>query len=309
MPALPFKQVDVFTRKPFMGNPVAVILDGAALSTQQMQQIANWTNLSETTFLVPVTDAQADYHVRIFTPHAELPFAGHPTIGTAHALLEAGMVKAKEGVLVQQCRKGLIQLTVDQGHISLRMPEPVITTLNDAQCEELDAVLGLQVERAFTPCLVDVGARWVVAQIDSAQAVLAARPDFVRMKEQDKKGHHTGVVIFGPHADGRAARIEIRAFAPAHGIDEDPVCGSGSGSVGVFIRHTGQVERFGGEFVASQGAAVGRDGQIRLVLGEQSVEVGGYSVTCVDGVLTTPSLPGVAVAGASGVTAYQVARA
>ena len=287
MTALPFKQVDVFTRKPFMGNPVAVILDGAALSTEQMQQIANWTNLSETTFVVPVTDAQADYHVRIFTPNAELPFAGHPTIGTAHALLEAGMVKATDGVLVQQCRKGLIRLKVSDGHISLRMPEPVITTLTKAQCDELDAVLGIRADRAFTPCLIDVGARWVVAQADSAQVVLDARPDFVRMKEQDRKGHHTGVVIFGPHSDGREARIEIRAFAPAHGIDEDPVCGSGSGCVGAFIRHTMQVDRFGAEFVASQGAAVARDGQVRLVLNDQAIEVGGYSVTCVDGLLTS----------------------
>ena len=289
MPALPFKQVDVFTRQPFMGNPVAVILDGAALSTQQMQQIANWTNLSETTFVVPVTEAQADYHVRIFTPNAELPFAGHPTLGTAHALLEAGMVKAKDGMLVQQCRKGLIRLKVEGAHISLGMPEPAMTPLNDAQCDELEAVLGLRVDRAFPPCLIDVGARWVVAQVESAQAVLDARPDFVRMKEQDRKGHHTGVVIFGPHADGVEERIEIRAFAPAHGIDEDPVCGSGSGCVGAFIRHTGQMARFGRQFIASQGQAVGRNGQISLVLSEPSVEVGGYSVTCVDGVLTTPS--------------------
>lgn len=290
MPALPFKQVDVFTRKPFVGNPVAVVLDGAALSTEQMQQIANWTNLSETTFVVPVTDAQADYHVRIFTPHAELPFAGHPTIGTAHALLEAGMVKASDGVLVQQCRVGLVRLKVEAGQdgaqsISFSLPEPAITPLDEAQCDELDAVLGLRVDRGHTPCLVDVGARWVVAQLDSAQAVLDARPDFVRMKEQDRKGRHTGVVIFGPHNDGRAARIEIRAFAPAHGIDEDPVCGSGSGTVGAFIRHTGQVGRFGSAFVASQGVVVKRDGQLRLAVSEKAVEVGGNSVTCVDGVL------------------------
>lgn len=290
MPALPFKQVDVFTRKPFMGNPVAVVLDGAALSTEQMQQIANWTNLSETTFVVPVTDAQADYHVRIFTPHAELPFAGHPTIGTAHALLEAGMVKATDGVLVQQCRVGLVRLKVEAGQdgaqsISFSLPEPAITPLDEAQCDELEAVLGLRVDRGHTPCLVDVGARWVVAQLDSAQAVLDARPDFVRMKEQDRKGRHTGVVIFGPHNDGRAARIEIRAFAPAHGIDEDPVCGSGSGTVGAFIRHTGQVGRFGSAFVASQGVVVKRDGQLRLAVSEKAVEVGGNSVTCVDGVL------------------------
>ena len=289
MPALPFKQVDVFSREPFMGNPVAVILDGAALSTQQMQQIANWTNLSETTFVVPVTEAHADYHVRIFTPSAELPFAGHPTLGTAHALLEAGIVKPKDGVLVQQCRKGLIRLEVDGTHISLAMPEPAITPLDQAQCDELEAVLGVRVDRAMTPCLIDVGARWVVAQVASARAVLDVRPDFVRMTEQDRKGRHTGVVIFGPQPDGIEARIEIRAFAPLHGIDEDPVCGSGSGCVGAFIRHTGQVERFGRTFAASQGQAVGRNGRIRLMLSEQSVHVGGYSVTCVDGVLTTPT--------------------
>lgn len=290
MAHLPFKQVDVFTRTPFMGNPVAVVLDGGELSTDQMQRIANWTNLSETTFVVPATDPQADYHVRIFTPQAELPFAGHPTIGTAHALLEAGLVKAEDGVLVQQCRKGLIRLTVRAGRdcaqaISFSLPDPDITRLNEAQCDELEAVLGVRVDRANAPCLVDVGARWVIAQLDSAQAVLDVRPDFVRMKEQHIKGRHTGVVVFGAHGDGHAARIEIRAFAPAHGIDEDPVCGSGSGCVGAFIRHTGQVERFGAEFQASQGAAVGRDGQIRLVLGEEAIEVGGYSVTCVEGTL------------------------
>ena len=290
MPALAFKQVDVFTRKPFMGNPVAVVLEGGALSTEQMQQIANWTNLSETTFVVPATDSQADYHVRIFTPNAELPFAGHPTIGTAHALLEAGVVKAKDGALVQQCRVGLIRLKVEAGQdgarsISFSLPKPGITQLEAAQVDELEALLGLRVNRRHAPCLVDVGARWVIAQLDSAQAVLDARPDFVRMKEQDRKGRHTGVVIFGPHGDGREARIEIRAFAPAHGINEDPVCGSGSGSVGAFIRHTGQAGRFGGAFQASQGAAVGRDGQIRLVIDEGAVEVGGYSVTCVEGTL------------------------
>lgn len=290
MPHLPFKQIDVFTRKPFMGNPVAVVLDGGTLSTEQMQRIANWTNLSETTFVVPATDPQADYHVRIFTPQAELPFAGHPTIGTAHALLEAGMVKASDGVLVQQCRKGLIRLKVQAGQdgaqsISFGLPDPEIARLTGAQCDELEAVLGAPFDRAMAPCLVDVGARWVIAQMDSAQAVLDVQPDFVRMKEQDRHGRHTGVVVFGPHGDGREAKIEIRAFAPAHGIDEDPVCGSGAGCVGAFIRHTGQAGHFGTEFQASQGAAVGRDGQVRLVLLEGAIEVGGYSVTCVDGVL------------------------
>lgn len=138
MPSIPFKQVDVFTSVRFKGNPVAVVLEADALSTEQMQRIANWTNLSETTFVVPVTDARADYHVRIFTPGAELPFAGHPTIGTAHALMEAGMIAARNGVLTQQCRAGLVRLKVERAAdgaqwIYFELPEPKTTALDAAQ--------------------------------------------------------------------------------------------------------------------------------------------------------------------------------
>ncbi len=286
----PFKQVDVFTNVPFKGNPVAVVLKADGLSTEQMQQIANWTNLSETTFVVPATDAGADYHVRIFTPKAELPFAGHPTIGTAHALLEAGLIEAKDGALVQQCGAGLVRLHVTRGQdgaqwIAFDLPEPKMTALNAEQVAELERLLGAPLLREFAPYLVDVGPRWVVAQLPSAQAVLAAQPDLLRMKAQDLKGRHTGVVIFGEHDMAAHAKIEIRAFVPAHGVDEDPVCGSGTGSVGAFIRHSRQTGRFGSDFLASQGAAVGRTGVLRLVLSEQTIQVGGNAVTCVDGTL------------------------
>lgn len=290
MPTLPFKQVDVFTNVRFKGNPVAVVLKADGLSTEQMQQIANWTNLSETTFVVAATVAGADYHVRIFTPKAELPFAGHPTIGTAHALLEAGLVKAREGALVQQCAAGLVKLAVTRDQhgtqwISFDLPEPTMMPFDAAQTAELEAILGTPVSRDFAPCLVDVGPRWVVAQLPDAKAVLAAQPDLLRMKAQDVKGRHTGVIIFGEHDSGADAKIEIRAFVPAHGIDEDPVCGSGTGSVGAFIRHTGQIGRFGGEFLASQGAVVGRAGLLHLALSDQRIQVGGNAVTCVDGTL------------------------
>lgn len=291
MAKIPFKQVDVFTSVPFKGNPVAVVLDGGGLSSQQMQQIANWTNLSETTFVVPVTQAGADYHVRIFTPRAELPFAGHPTIGTAHALLEAGLIVAHDGALVQQCRAGLVKLAVTrdaQGaqSIAFTLPEPTVTALDAQQVAQLEGALGVALQGEFAPCLVDVGPRWVVAQLASAQAVLAVRPDFQRMKAQDLQGGHTGVVIFGAHDAAAAANIEIRAFAPAHGIDEDPVCGSGAGSVGAFIRRSGQGERFGGDFLAAQGAVAGRAGVLRLVVSAQSIQVGGNAVTCIDGCIT-----------------------
>ena len=291
MASVYFKQVDVFTKVRFSGNPVAVVLCADALSTEKMQQIANWTNLSETTFVVPITDPRADYHVRIFTPNAELPFAGHPTIGTAHALLEAGLIEAKDGVLVQQCGVGLVKLRVEPGEdgakwIFFDLPEPTMTELNAAEIQAMEAILGTSLKQFPTPCLVDVGARWVVVQLPSAQAVLQARPDLLRMKEQDLKRRHTGVVIFGEHERNAPGRIEVRAFAPAHGIDEDPVCGSGNGCVGAYLRHTRQTGHFGEDFLATQGAAIRRAGMIRLILNGNAVQVGGNAITCVDGTLS-----------------------
>ncbi|WP_020653394.1 PhzF family phenazine biosynthesis protein [Massilia niastensis] len=291
MAHLPFKTVDVFTTVAFKGNPVAVVLDAGGLSARQMQQIAHWTNLSETTFVVPRTVDGADYHVRIFTPGAEMPFAGHPTIGTAHALLEAGMIAPKDGVLVQQCKAGLVRLEV--GHaadgarwISFDLPAPTITPLDAGQAGELEAILGSALEQDPAPCLVDVGARWVIAQLASAQAVLDCAPDLPRMRLQDLAGRHTGVVIFGKHGPENRARIEVRAFAPAHGVNEDPVCGSGNGAVAAYIRHTGQAGEFGGEFLASQGQVLGRAGVLRLSIPEGAIRVGGNAVTCIDGSLS-----------------------
>lgn len=152
MTRVPFKTVDVFTTVPFKGNPVAVVLNANGVTTEQMQQIARWTNLSETTFVVPATAEGADYHVRIFTPGAELPFAGHPTIGTAHALLEAGMIETKNGALVQQCGAGLINLKVEHASdgarwISFDLPEPKFGTLDDTQIKELEAILATPLEK------------------------------------------------------------------------------------------------------------------------------------------------------------------
>ena len=156
MNQLAYKTVDVFTTVPFKGNPVAVILDAKGLSTEQMQQIANWTNLSETTFIVPVTEEGADYHVRIFTPNAELPFAGHPTIGTAHALLEASLVKAREGKLVQQCGAGLVTLNIEQTTdgaqwIFFDLPTPKFSALDSDETAELESTLGTNLQQDMTP--------------------------------------------------------------------------------------------------------------------------------------------------------------
>ncbi|SFC23180.1 PhzF family phenazine biosynthesis protein [Massilia yuzhufengensis] len=289
MARLPFKTVDVFTTVPFKGNPVAVVLDAGGLTAGQMQHIASWTKLSETTFVFPATADGADYHVRIFTPGAELPFAGHPTIGTVHALLEAGVVQAKDGVLVQQCGAGLVTLRVEAGEgaqwISFELPTPGFTELDAGEVVQLESILRADLEVNTAPYLVDVGARWVVAQLTSARAVLACEPDLQRMKAQDVKGRHTGVIIFGQHDAGGEAGIEVRAFAPAHGIDEDPVCGSGTGAVAAYLRHTGQLGEFGRDFLATQGEMVGRAGTLRLSISDKAIHVGGNAITCVDGSL------------------------
>ena len=284
----PFKQVDVFTTVPFRGNPVAVVLDGNGLDAEQMQRIANRTNLSETTFVLPSTTVGADYRVRIFTPSSELPFAGHPTIGTAHGLLEAGLVTAREGQLVQECGAGLVRLSVEingagQRMIAFELPRPEVTEMTDAQLDELQAILGTKLGSAARPRLIDVGARWIVAQLPDASAVLSARPDLDRMKVQDLRARATGVVIFGAYELGQSAQIEVRAFAPSCGVNEDPVCGSGNGCVAVFIRESNQTTRFGTAFVASQGHVVGRSGLLHIGIQADRVNVGGAAVTCING--------------------------
>jgi PhzF family phenazine biosynthesis protein len=292
MPRHPFKTVDVFTATPFLGNPVAVVMDADGLAPAQMQRIANWTNLSETTFVLRPARAGADYRVRIFTPGAELPFAGHPTIGTAHALLEADAVGARDGVLVQECAAGLVRLDVrhaDDGArwLSFELPPPALTPLDAADAAELAAILGAPPVDTAPPCLVDTGTRWVVAQLPDAGAVLAAAPDLARMQAWNRAGGHTGVIVFGAHALGAAARIEARAFAPAHGVPEDPVCGSGNGAIAAWLRHTGRSDAFGRDFLSSQGAAVGRAGIVRLSIAPDAIRVGGTAVTCVEGHLAS----------------------
>lgn len=289
MSLIPFKQVDVFTDTPYLGNPVAVILDGQGLSPEAMQRIANWTNLSETTFVLPPTQPGADYRVRIFTPQSELPFAGHPTLGTAHALMEAGRISAKNGKLVQECGAGLVELTVTpcEGSsplIAFKLPEPRLVAMSDAQVDEMESILGAAIVREHTPKLVNVGPIWTIVQLESAKAVLDLRPDFARMAEFDKRNKAIGIVVFGAYGKGTAAAIEVRAFAPSAGVNEDPVCGSGNGSVAAFIRDTGQIGKFGTRYAATQGAVVGRAGKLTVDFeGTSSIRVGGQSVTCIEG--------------------------
>ena len=276
MRAVRFKQVDVFTRVPFRGNPVAVVLEAQGLSTQDMQRIAAWTNLSETTFVLP--SSSADYKLRIFTPRAELPFAGHPTIGSAHAALEAGIVKAKGGKLKQECGAGVLELQLDGDTLWLDAPKATETAFSEVAV--LEKILGEKAEGR--PCVINVGPRWLVAELADADAVGRLDPDMAALAALSVRLEIGGVTVYGASSDGIAA-IHVRSFAPAHGIPEDPVCGSGNISAAAYLRNAG---RLPGGYLARQGMQLGRDGRVSIRFDGERILLGGSAVTCVDGTLS-----------------------
>lgn len=270
-----FKQVDVFTDKPFLGNPVAVVIGADGLDARTMQRIACWTNLSETTFLLG--SAKADYRLRIFTPRQELPFAGHPTIGSAHAALESGFVPRKSR-LKQECGAGLIELSVeDDGRIFLKGPP--------AKAERMEREIpSIPLVPASAAMKIDVGPVWVVGEVSDAAALAALKPDMTALAQWSDALRVTGTTVFAPSGDS-LSRIHVRSFAPAHGIPEDPVCGSGNLSVGVFLRENRLLERFGNAYVARQGMQLGRDGRVSVRIKDSGIEIGGHAVTCIEGTL------------------------
>ena len=272
---LKFKQVDVFTAKPFLGNPVAVVIGAEALDTAAMQRIACWTNLSETTFLLKST--QADYKLRIFTPRAELPFAGHPTVGSAHAALESGFVSRKAS-LTQECAAGIIPLSVEGSKIFLTAPEARVTAFSS---KSLENSLGGNVANLQR---VNVGPVWIVGEVESAAALAAMTPDMGALAAASNQAEAGGVTLFAKSNDEDTA-IHVRSFAPAHGINEDPVCGSGNISVAAYLKSTNGLSRFSSSYTARQGMQLGRDGRVYVRVGDGGIEVGGDAVTCVDGTL------------------------
>jgi PhzF family phenazine biosynthesis protein len=267
---LPFKQVDVFTDRPFLGNPVAVVIGAEKLDAAAMQRIACWTNLSETTFLLK--SEVADYRLRIFTPRQELPFAGHPTIGSAHAAIESGFVK-KRNLLRQECGAGVVELSVEGEAIFVKAPEAKI------------AKVAQTLPFASELLRVDVGAVWVVGEMPDAGAVARLQPDMAALTQFSKQLEASGVTVFARSGDDVSA-IHVRSFAPAYGIPEDPVCGTGNISVAAYLKHTKQLSRFGERYVARQGMQLGRDGRVSVRVDPDGIRIGGASVTCVDGVLT-----------------------
>jgi PhzF family phenazine biosynthesis protein len=269
----PFRQVDVFTTEPFSGNPVAVVLDGAGLSTAQMQQFAKWMNLSETTFLLQPAAPGADYRVRIFTPVAELPFAGHPTLGTCQAWLEHGGTPARPGVVVQECAAGLVQVLRGPDGLAFAAP-PLLRTgpVEEPLLQHIASVLRIDRAEIQDAEWADNGPGWVAVLLADAGAVLALRPGFVDLD--------LGVV--GLHPAGSPEAVEVRAFFPKDGATvEDPVTGSLNAALAPWLLRTGRVTV---PYVASQGTALGRAGRVCVSRdSDDAIWVGGATVTRVSG--------------------------
>jgi PhzF family phenazine biosynthesis protein len=285
MRRIAFYQVDVFTAVPFKGNPVAVVLESKGLSAAQMQMIANWTNLSETTFVEPPTDPAADYRLRIFTPQAEVPFAGHPTIGSAHAILESGHIPKQPERLVQECGKGLVELRIDSGRLFLRLPTAVFSSADESQLKSAATALGIGLNAIERAAIVDVGVNWFTFQLRDADAVIMLKPDMAAIAALPAP--LTGLNVFGFYKNGGPADIEVRSFAPACGVPEDTVCGSGNGCVAAFINRERLVDRQ--SYISSQGRCLRRDGRVEVRFENDAIWLGGNSVTCVEGTLKIPA--------------------
>jgi PhzF family phenazine biosynthesis protein len=269
--------VDVFGAAPYTGNPVAVVLDGEGLSTEQMQRFAAWTNLSETTFVLAPTVPEADYRVRIFTPVLELPFAGHPTLGTCHAWLgEQGEPPHEQPPddVVQECGAGLVRLRVQPERIAFAAP-PLLRegpVRDVGLLEHIAEVLRIERAAIVDAEWADNGPGWVAVMLDDAEAVLAMRPGFVDLD--------LGVV--GPYPPGSPQAFEVRAFFPKDGTTvEDPVTGSLNAAIAPWLLRSGRAQA---QYVVSQGTVLGRSGRVHVERDDDgTVWVGGATVTCVTG--------------------------
>ena len=270
-----FVQLDVFTSVPFLGNPLAVVIDADGLSTDQMQQFAQWTNLSETTFLLAPTHPEADYLVRIFTPGGELPFAGHPTLGSAFAWLHHGGTPRHPGIITQECGVGLVTVRTDGASMSFAAP-PLIRSgpLEESVFAEAITALGLNRDDVLDAAWIDNGPGWLGLLLKSRKDVLAIKPQTTELK----------IGVAGPHEPNSPFAYEVRAFFPTGGVTiEDPVTGSLNASLAQWLIGSG---RYTAPYIASQGTAIGRAGVVRITTDDSgAVWVGGDVVACIEGVV------------------------
>jgi PhzF family phenazine biosynthesis protein len=268
-----FSQVDVFGSGGCSGNPVAVVLDAEGLGDEEMQRFANWMNLAETTFVLPPTRPEADYRVRIFTPVLELSFAGHPTLGTCHAWLEAGGGPGRAGEIVQECDAGLVRIRPEQDRLAFAAP-PMVRSgpASEEDAAKVAAALGVEPGEMLAVEWVDNGPGWIVAMLESAERVLELRPG--------RLDFDLGAVGF--HPPGAEMAIEVRAFAPVNGLAmEDPIAGGLHASVAQWLLGS---DRLSAPYVASQGGAIGRAGRVHVSTdGEGTIWVGGRNETVVEG--------------------------
>jgi PhzF family phenazine biosynthesis protein len=263
----------VFGSAPYRGNPLAVVLDGEGLTTEQMQRFAHWTNLSETTFVLPSASEGADYQVRIFTPVAELPFAGHPTLGTCHAWLETGGTPHQPGTVVQQCGAGLVNLRKTADGLAFAAP-PVLRAgpVDEDLLGQIASKLRIDRAEIVAASWADNGPGWVAVMLASAEAVLAVQPGTVDLD----------LGLVGAYPPGSPEAFEVRAFFPKNGVTtEDPVTGSLNASLASWLLDGGYAQA---PYVASQGAALGRDGRVHISRdADGTIWVAGATVTCVAG--------------------------
>jgi PhzF family phenazine biosynthesis protein len=268
-----FVQVDVFGENPYRGNPLAVVVDAEGLTTSGMQTFAKWTNLSETTFLLPPTHASADYQVRIFTPTEELPFAGHPTLGSAHAWLTNGGVPKDGNTIVQECKVGLVNVRRDDNSLSFAAP-PLLKSgpVDDALIREAAESLGISRKAIIDAAWIDNGPGWMGILLASADEVLAIQPKPMKLT----------LGVAGAHVAESRFAYEVRAFYSSNGITlEDPVTGSLNASLAQWLISSG---RFNAPYLASQGTAIGYAGVVKVDVDDLDVVwIGGNVATCISG--------------------------
>jgi PhzF family phenazine biosynthesis protein len=283
-----FMQLDVFSRQPMKGNPLAVVVDAQGLDESTMRDFARWTNLSETAFLLPPTESSADYRVRIFTPRQELPFAGHPSVGSAYAALEAGLVPATKTTLVQQCAAGLLPIHVD----GLGTERTVHVLAPSAQVHPVDPALQKTIAAALHCSWDDVlirrvdnGPHWLICQLRDASTVRTTQPDLATIAAICLQHGAIGVSVFGREHSGDAT-MAVRAFCPADNIPEDPVTGSANAGIMAFLAHNND-NTYGTRYRASQGREVGCDGYVDVTRNahDGSITIGGHCAILIRGEL------------------------
>ncbi len=290
MPTYAFKQVDAFTSRPILGNPVAVVLNADGLETEKMQRIAAWTNLSETTFVLRPTVAQPAYRLRIFTPEHELPFAGHPTIGSCHAVLEARLVAPHDGKLVQECGAGNLRLRVEEEGlerwIHVEAPEAAFVGELAELRTSVSAALGRHIAASPAPTALRNGPTWLFVRFEDTTDLTALEPDMSAVAKLSREHSLSGIAAFAFVARGGFA-VHIRCFAPLFGVPEDPVTGSANAALPAYLVRHGLLGRTGRDYLATQGTELGRDGRVRVRVLDANgrSEIAGQAVTVVEGTI------------------------